>query len=45
MYKDGQQNIIETKDEDMFLLPHKAFFKIRGLLQTNANVITMMQFH
>ena len=37
MNKDGQ-HIIETKDEDVFLLPHKAYLEIRGKLQTNANV-------
>ena len=31
------QHIIETKDEDVFLLPHKAFLEVRGKLQTNAN--------
>jgi len=36
MNKDGQQTI-ETKDIDVFLLPHKAFLEIRGKLQTNAN--------
>jgi len=36
MNKDGQQ-IIETQDEDVFLLAHKAFLEIRGKLQTNAN--------
>ena len=36
MNKDGQ-HIIETKDEDVFLLPHKAYLEIRGKLQTNAN--------
>lgn len=36
MNKDGQ-HIFETKDEDVFLLPHKAFLEIRGKLQTNAN--------
>ena len=34
--KDGQ-HIFETKDEDLFLLPHKAFLEIRGKLQTNAD--------
>ena len=29
MNKDGQ-HIFETKDEDVFLLPHKAFLEIRG---------------
>ena len=36
MNKDGQ-HIIETKDEDVFLLPHKSYLEIRGKLQTNAN--------
>ena len=36
MNKDGQ-HIFETKDEDVFLLPHKAFLEIRGKLQTNAD--------
>ena len=36
MNKDGQ-HIIETKDEDVFLLPHKAFLEIRGRLQTTAD--------
>jgi len=36
MNKDGQ-HIFETKDEDVFLLPHKAFLEIRGKLQTNVN--------
>ena len=36
MNKDGQ-HIIETKDKDVFLLPHKAYLEIRGKLQTNAN--------
>ena len=36
MNKDGQ-HIIETKDEDVILLPHKAYLEIRGKLQTNAN--------
>ena len=36
MNKDGQ-HIIETKDEDVFLLLHKAYLEIRGKLQTNAN--------
>ena len=36
MSKDGQ-HIFETKDEDLFLLPHKAFLEIRGKLQTNAD--------
>ena len=36
MNKDGQ-HIIETKDEDVFLLTHKAYLEIRGKLQTNAN--------
>ena len=31
------QHTIETKDEDVFLLPHKAFLEVRGKLQTNAN--------
>ena len=35
MNKDGQ-HIFETKDEDLFLLPHKAFLEIIGKLQTNA---------
>ena len=35
MNKDGQ-HIFETKDEYVFLLPHKAFLEIRGKLQTNA---------
>ena len=34
MNKDGQ-HIFETKGEDVFLLPHKAFLEIRGKLQTN----------
>jgi len=29
MNKDGQ-HMIKTKDEDMFLLPYKAFLEIRG---------------
>ena len=37
MNKSGQ-HIFETKDEDIFLLPHKAFLEIRGKLQTNADV-------
>lgn len=37
MNKEGQ-HIFETKDEDVFLLPHKAFLEIRGKLQTNADV-------
>ena len=36
MNKDGQ-HIFETKDENVFLLPHKAFLEIRGKLQTNAD--------
>ena len=36
MNKDGQ-HIFETKNEDVFLLPHKAFLEIRGKLQTNAD--------
>ena len=36
MNKEGQ-HIFETKDEDVFLLPHKAFLEVRGKLQTNAN--------
>ena len=36
MNKDGQY-IFETKDEDVFLLPHKTFLEIRGKLQTNAD--------
>ena len=36
MNKDGQ-HIIETRDEDVYLLPHKAFLEIRGKIQTNAN--------
>ena len=36
MNKDGQR-VLETKDEDVYLLPHKAFIEIRGKLQTNAN--------
>jgi len=36
MNKDGQ-HIIETKDENVFFLPHKAFLEIREKLQTNAN--------
>ena len=36
MNKDGQ-HIFETKDEDLFLLTHKAFLEIRGKLQTNAD--------
>lgn len=36
MNRNGQ-HIIETKDEDVFLLPHKAFLEVRGKLQTNAN--------
>ena len=32
-----KQHIFETKDEDVFLLPHKAFLEIRGKLQTNAD--------
>ena len=36
MNKDGQ-HIFETKDEDVFLLPHKAFLEIRGKFQTNAD--------
>ena len=36
MNKDGI-HIFETKDEDVFLLPHKAFLEVRGKLQTNAN--------
>jgi len=36
MNKDGQ-HIIKTKDEDVFLLTHKAFLEIRGKLLTNAN--------
>ena len=31
MNKDGQ-HIFETKDEDVFLLSHKAFLEIRGKL-------------
>ena len=34
--KDGQ-HIFETKDEDVFLLLHKAFLEIRGKLQTDAD--------
>jgi len=37
MNKDGQ-HIIETKDENVFLLPRKAFLEIRRKLQTNADV-------
>ena len=40
MNKNGQ-HIFETKDEDVFLLPHKAFIEIRGKLQTNADVVTI----
>ena len=40
MNKNGQ-HIFETKDEDVFLLPHKAFIEIRGKLQTNADVFTI----
>ena len=36
MNKDGQ-HIFETKDEDVFLLPHKAFLEIRRKLQINAD--------
>ena len=36
MNKDGQ-HIFENKDEDVFLLPHKAFLEIKGKLQTNAD--------
>ena len=35
MSKDGQ-HIIETKDEDVYLLSHKAFVEVRGRLQTAA---------
>ena len=31
------KHIFETKDEDLFLLTHKAFLEIRGKLQTNAD--------
>ena len=31
------QHIFETKDEDVFLLPHKAFLETRGKLQANAD--------
>ena len=37
MNKDGQ-HIIETRDEDVYLLPHKAYLEIRGKLQTAGNV-------
>ena len=33
----NDQHIIETKDEDFFFLPHKAYLEIKGKLQTNAN--------
>ena len=36
MNKDGQHSF-ETKDKDVFLLPHKVFLEIRGKLQTNAD--------
>ena len=40
MNKNGQ-HIFETKDEDVFLLPHKAFIEIREKLQTNADIVTI----
>ena len=30
-------HIFETKDEDVFLLPHKSVLEVRGKLQTNVN--------
>ena len=36
MNKFGLQ-IFETRDDDVFLLPHKAYLEIRGKLQTTAN--------
>ena len=33
----ASQHIIETRDEDVYLLPHKAFLEVRGRLQTAAN--------
>src|SRR5882757_1352746 len=33
--KQGQR-VLETKDMDAYLLPHKAFLEVRGRLQTNA---------
>ena len=36
MNKDGR-HIFKTKDEDVFLLPNKAFLEIRGKLQTNTD--------
>ena len=40
MNKNGQ-HIFKTKDEDVFLLPHKAFIGIRGKLQTNADIVAI----